>query len=47
MINLDDEDLIKAYLKSEELELDPNFIRILESELQQRSINVHKKVKKE
>ena len=47
MKNLVDEDLIKAYLESKELELDPNFIRILESELLQRSIHVHKKVKKE
>jgi len=46
MKNLVDEDLIKAYFKAKELKLDPNFIRILESELQQRSINVHKKGKK-
>ena len=47
MKNLVDEALIKAYLEAKELELDPIFIRILESELQQRSIHVHVKVKKE
>lgn len=40
MKNLNDEELVKAYLDSIELKLEPNFIRILESELELRSIHI-------
>ena len=39
---LSDEELKKSYLKSKKLGLDPNFIRLLDSALERRLINIHK-----
>ncbi|MCJ7843090.1 sporulation histidine kinase inhibitor Sda [Lederbergia sp. NSJ-179] len=38
---LSDSGLIEAYIKAKELELDPNFIQLLEVELKRRSISIH------
>ena len=44
MKTLSDEELKKAYFQSTELDLDLNFIRQLQSELERRQINIHEGV---
>jgi hypothetical protein len=41
MKTLSVEELKKAYFRSKKLELDPNFTRLLKSELERRLMNIH------
>lgn len=47
MKSLSDDQLKEAYFQAKKSNMDPYFIRLLDSELKKRSINIYKDQKKE